>query len=48
MSGELQPFKSGAAYLAATLQIPTVPANVAGTRESCPKGQTVPLRRQAR
>jgi 1-acyl-sn-glycerol-3-phosphate acyltransferase len=36
-SGELRPFKKGAAVLAAQAQVPLVPIAVAGTREILPK-----------
>lgn len=44
--GHLQPFKPGVGYIAATLNVPVVPAFVKGTRESLPKARIVPVRKQ--
>lgn len=47
-NGALQGFKSGAAFLASKLQLPVVPAYVAGTHASMPKGCIIPGRERVR
>ncbi|HWF83725.1 MAG TPA: lysophospholipid acyltransferase family protein [Vicinamibacterales bacterium] len=41
-SGELLPFKRGAAFLALALALPVVPAYIDGARRSLPKGSWIP------
>jgi 1-acyl-sn-glycerol-3-phosphate acyltransferase len=41
-TGELQPFKRGAAFLAVALGLPVVPAYIDGARQALPKGCWVP------
>ncbi|MEZ5293658.1 MAG: lysophospholipid acyltransferase family protein [Vicinamibacterales bacterium] len=42
LDGTLLPFKRGAAFLAAELGVPVVPAAIAGTRQAMPKGRWIP------
>lgn len=42
MDGQIQPFKTGVAMLAAALDIPVIPAYIQGTYDCMPKGRSWP------